>query len=153
MPAIKIPKKIKGKASFGEIPKTKDTNAPVQPPVPGKGIATKVISAIAPNFLKRILCFFRVREKSHLKNFSQILELQLKNFEIGSRNHKIKITGIIFPKTDQKNAKNHGNLYTDKATGIARRNSPIGVIAIKNVASHVGKLENKRTKSIINYLS
>ena len=57
MPAIATPKKIKGIDFLGEIPKTKAANAPLHPPVIGRGIATKVTKAISSIVSNFFVCF------------------------------------------------------------------------------------------------
>ena len=72
-PAISIPKKIKGKAFLNGIPKTKAATEPVQPPVIGKGMATKRIRAIGPHFWTAFLCLLLVLSKSQVKNLLEAL--------------------------------------------------------------------------------
>ena len=55
-PAMMMPRLIKRRAARGRIPKTKAIKAPVQPPLPGRGIATKETSSKAPTFWKRAEC-------------------------------------------------------------------------------------------------
>lgn len=49
IPAIITPALINSKARLKGIPNKYATNAPLQAPVIGKGIATKTIKAIAPH--------------------------------------------------------------------------------------------------------
>ena len=68
IPAIKTPKAIKGKARLMGMPNTKAAKAPVQAPVKGKGIATKIIKAKSRQRSNFLECFRLVFSNNQLKN-------------------------------------------------------------------------------------
>jgi len=66
-PAIKTPKTIKGRARLIGTPKTKAAKDPVQAPVKGKGIATRITKAKSRQRSNFFECFWRVLSKSQIK--------------------------------------------------------------------------------------
>ena len=66
-PAIATPNEIKGNASLGRMPNKNAHRAPVQEPVKGSGIATKITKANLPHFSNFFSLFLLVREKSQIK--------------------------------------------------------------------------------------
>jgi len=68
IPAITTPREIKGRAFLNGMPKRKAQRDPVQAPVTGKGIATKIIKANSFHFSNFNWCFFLVLSKSQTKN-------------------------------------------------------------------------------------
>ena len=101
-PAIKTPKNIKGNAFLKGTPNKKAAIEPVQAPVKGKGIATKLINAIAPYLFILLLVFLLVLSKTQEKNLAQILLFEESQFETGPKNKSKNTTGIILPKTEKK---------------------------------------------------
>lgn len=101
-PAIITPKLIKGKAILTGILNKKAIIDPVQPPVIGKGIATKAIKAGYPYFFILKLYRFLVLVKSQKKNFWQIPDLLESQLETGSKNKRRRTTGTKFPITEIK---------------------------------------------------
>ena len=78
--------------------------APLQPPVKGNGIATKVAKPTAPYFSILELCFFLVFSKSQTKNLLKNADFLDNQLETGSKNKRMKMTGIKFPITETKKA-------------------------------------------------
>ncbi len=99
-PAIITPTRINGKAFLKGTPKTKAATEPVQAPVTGKGIATKVMSAKAPKILKRVSCFFLVLSKSQVKNLLKNTECSESHLETDSKKRSKKTIGKILPQTE-----------------------------------------------------
>ena len=67
MPATITPAPIEIRARFRGMPKTKAIKAPVQAPVPGKGMATKIAKAKSPKIFIFLECFLLVFSKSQVK--------------------------------------------------------------------------------------
>ena len=70
IPAIRQPTITKGRAFLKGIPKIKAAIAPVQPPIKGIGVATKIITAkFLPSFSNFDWWTERVWLKNQLKNW------------------------------------------------------------------------------------
>ena len=102
-----VPIKIKIKALFRGILNRNEAAAPVQAPVTGKGIATKIINAHSPYFWYFFSNFLTTLLNHQLKNRSKILKCLLSQPDKGFKNQTINIAGIASPKTDITKA-NHG---------------------------------------------
>ena len=76
------------------------TTQPVQAPVAGNGIATKIASPIA-SYLSTILALFFVLSKNQSKNFFKGPHL-LKNSLIGLKKRSSGITGMELPTIAKK---------------------------------------------------
>ena len=86
------------------MPNKKATIVPVQAPVKGKGIATKLTKAISPYFSIPGLLFLLVLSKSQSKNLWKSLELSESHLETGPKNKSKNTIGTKFPKTEIKKA-------------------------------------------------
>lgn len=135
IPAIKTPNNTEITALAGFIPRRKEAIEPVQAPVKGRGMATKIIN---PNtlYLSIKLLLDLVCLKSQLKNLSKILNLLLRKSDIGPKRNIISIGGIILPIYDNKKDIPKGILYTNKASGRDNLSSPTGVIARKKTVKY-----------------
>ena len=131
IPAITIPAEISEMAFQYLIPNKKAIRQPVQPPLPGKGIETKIIRKIGPYLSMEFLCLLWACANIFVKNLLKNFEYRINNLEIGPKSHKIKKQGIIFPKTAQKKVTSAGNCRP-KPIGIAILSSNTGSIAVKN---------------------
>jgi len=100
-----------GKERLKGMPKMNAATLPVQAPVQGKGIATKVAKAInLPYFSALPKNLFLVLIKSQLKNLLNSFEFFIKKDEIGSSNQRRKTTGNKFPKKEIIKVVTIGNL-------------------------------------------
>jgi len=88
------------KAGQKRKPTRKAMAQPVQAPVMGRGMATNTAKAVRPKLSCSRMYFLLVREKSQVKNLSQIANL-LSQSETGPRKRSKGITGIRFPRTDK----------------------------------------------------
>lgn len=103
-PAIIFPKVIDKKALLNGILNKKAIKEVVQPPVKGKGRATKTVKAKRLALLNLTIYFFLVFSKSHEKKIRKILNFWESQMEIGSKNKSRKTTAIEFPTTEIKKA-------------------------------------------------
>ncbi len=114
---------------------------PVQAPVMGSGIATKITSAAeSPYLAAPEVNFLRVRAKSQSKNFRHMLYRCISHRDTGSSNHRMNTTGIRLPSTAQMYACHHGILNDVMPMGIAARSSAMGIMLMSTVASQCGIL-------------
>jgi len=143
-PAIKTPSETKGKATLNGKPKRKAAMAPLQPPVKGNGIATKITNPISSYFLIWSSTFFLVLLKNQFIIFLKKFDFFDKKFETGSKNNKRKNTGIRFPKKEIKKTFQNDKLKIKIPVGIAPLSSEIGAIAKRKIKISGG--------IIINYL-
>jgi hypothetical protein len=67
-PAPTTPNDTRGRAFLKGMPKRKAHKEPVQAPVKGRGMATKITKAKSLHFSNVFSCFFLVLVKSQLKN-------------------------------------------------------------------------------------
>lgn len=104
MPAISSPIVMSGMEALLFTPKTQAINEPVQPPLPGRGMATKVISAICPSSDMHLLCLTLVFSKSALKKLSMNLECLRRNFVTGGRRQIIRMEMRVLPISENANA-------------------------------------------------
>ena len=102
MPAINTPQNISDKAFFQGIPKRKAAIDPVQAPVTGNGMATKIIKASCPYFWYLPANFFLARSKSQEKNLLAVFDRLIKNSDTGPSSQSMKNAGKIFPITEIK---------------------------------------------------
>lgn len=137
MPAIVSPSEIYPIAFQYEIPNKNATRLPVQPPLPGRGMATKIIKIIAPYFLNEFSCFLRVFSKSLVKKRLKKVECFIKNEDIGPRIHTINKQGTILPNSPHIKALSAGR-PSRKPRGMAPLNSVTGTIAEKNTINSGG---------------
>jgi hypothetical protein len=79
------------------MPKTKAATAPLQPPVIGRGMATKKIRASSSKISNFRLCLLLVLSKSQLKKERKKEKFLERKREKGSRKSRRKITGSEFP--------------------------------------------------------
>ncbi len=70
IPAINTPEVMAMKAFLNFMPNRKAIAQPVQAPVMGSGMATKIANAIMPKFSWSRIYFFLVRVKSQKKKLS-----------------------------------------------------------------------------------
>jgi hypothetical protein len=125
IPAVIIPKVIGKIAFLNGIPNNQAAMDPVQAPVIGKGIATKMNKAKGPYFLIFFIVFLLVLSKTHSRNLSVGLEYFLARVVIASRpNSKIK-TGMILPMI-ARNKTRKGFNPQEIAKGIEALNSVTG---------------------------
>lgn len=130
-PAVKTPNIIAGSAFFSRISSKAATSAPVQAPVPGKGIATNMNSPQKANFctVTDLACALFSNRVTKLSSFLFMLLNQLKIFLM---NIMINGTGTRLPIMDTPIAI-HGLSPIPTPIGIAPRNSIMGTIEIKKV--------------------
>lgn len=137
-PAIRLPIKISKTAFQKGISNKKANKAPVQAPVPGRGIAMKMTRKTEPHFCILWPCFSRVSAKSLWKKFSKNLECLIKKLETGPRSFKIKKIGIMLPISAQKKAASIGKCKR-RPNGMPPRSSTIGSIDVKRTRSSGGR--------------
>lgn len=96
--ARKTPRAIAKNDKIGFKPKIKDAKAPVQAPVVGKGIPTKMISPKI-SYFSIILLFFCVLSNSQSKNFFK-KGIFIKRFKINLKRKRIGKIGKRLPIID-----------------------------------------------------
>jgi len=143
MPAIITPPETKTIALFRGIQNKNAATDPVQAPVIGNGIATKRSKAHSPYLAYFFSKFFVTCLNHQSKSFLKSLDLEANHSDKGLRNKIIKIAGIISPRIDNKKANQGAISKTPIAKGIEPRNSTIGNIANKIVASQSGNCVKK----------
>ena len=134
IPAISTPRPISMMACVVGIWNIQAVRDPVHAPVMGKGIATSITRAIAPYLWKRKECAFCNRSVCHLSRAPAGLRKPNNILEIRLREGSSIRTGTILPNMATGRAMYHGTSRAYTASGIASLNSPIGVIAARNVA-------------------
>lgn len=105
IPDIATPVAINGNAFLKGTANKKAATAPVQAPVKGKGIATKLIKAISPYLVILASLFLLVLSKSHAKKRLHILDFADSHLDTAFRKISKNITGTKFPITETKKAK------------------------------------------------
>jgi len=125
-------------ALFLGISNKNEATDPVQAPVIGNGIATKIISAHAPYLRYFFSNVFMTLLNHQLNNLSKNLNFELSQSATGFKNQTIKIAGTISPKIEIPNASHGFILKNPIAKGIEPLNSVIGSMANKKVASQAG---------------
>lgn len=125
IPAVITPKIIGVIAFLKGMPNNQAAMDPVQAPVIGKGMATKMNKAREPYFSIFLRVLRLVLSKTHSKNLSRRDEYFLARLVITSKpNNKIK-TGIILPIM-AKNRTPKGFIPQEIARGIEALNSVTG---------------------------
>lgn len=104
MPLRTSPTVIRHSDFQNSIPRRKATSEPVQAPLLGKWIITKITRKISPHMMNLCACLECVFLKSLSKKLSNHFEYFRRSCEIGSRSFRIKIATNMFPKVAQRNA-------------------------------------------------
>jgi len=128
IPATNIPSVIAGIALLYGMPKRYAHSAPVQPPVPGRGIATKAIRASSFQSRNLFSYFFLVRSKSHSKKRAKNFERELKYLLTLSKQRSAIVTDNVFPTKDIANAFCQLILKKPIPKGIEALSSPTGLM-------------------------
>ena len=128
-PAISTPAAMARKARQKGNPSRKARIAPVQAPVKGRGIATKIVSPRV-SYLSTIFPLLLDRSNTQLIILSNSFTL-LKSLTMGSRNSNRKGTGNRLPARATTKAMGQEIWNVFMANGIAPRSSDIGAAAVK----------------------
>ena len=133
-PAVKTPSVIGTKASFSFIRKPDAAKAPVQPPVPGSGTATKTNKPHFLCFSTEALLAFAFFSKCST-NF--LIRVFFRKKKILSMNKSMNGIGKRFPSTQIGNA--YSKFTCSRLAAISpQRNSRIGINDTMNIITSAG---------------
>jgi hypothetical protein len=140
--APKTPKLTQRKPSLGFIPKRVLAKAPVQAPVMGRGIATKIANPNLPHLAYSPENAFSVLLNHQSKNLLKKEKLADKYFCPYFKKYIKGNIGNKLPNIDKIMVLKYPNLKTNKPKGIAPRNSKIGTMAVKRTFNSLDILFN-----------
>ncbi len=132
-PAMTTPRKMAGTAWRIRISSRAATNAPVQAPVPGSGMATRITRPGRRYF--RTTRPFRWARRSRAVTFSPNSFVFRSHPKIRRISSKMKGTGTMFPAMAATQAAAGGSPAATP-TGMAPRSSSTGTMAVRKVSSN-----------------